>query len=59
MSETVGRPAIWSGCLIVRSMSRSSRCSRGSTRVIATPSRPARPVRPMRWTYVSGEEGTS
>ena len=35
-------------------MLRNSRCSRGSTSVIATPSRPARPVRPMRWTYASG-----
>ena len=35
---------------VTRSMFLSSRCSRGSARVIATPSRPARPTRPMRCT---------
>ena len=38
-------------------MFRSSRCSRGSASVIATPSRPARPVRPMRCTYASADAG--
>ena len=38
---------------------RSIRSSRGCTSVMATPSRPARPVRPVRWTYISGEFGTS
>ena len=37
-SATVGRWAIWSFVCVAASMFRSNRCSRGSTRVIATPS---------------------
>jgi hypothetical protein len=48
-SAIVGTFSMTIGCLVIRSIALSIRCSRGSARVTATPSRPARPTLPIRW----------
>ncbi len=60
LTSSICGSGIWvSGCLVAFSIALSRRCSRGVTKLIASPVRPARPVRPMRCTYDSVSMGRS